>query len=328
MAMSTSPSGRQHGVALITALAIVAMAALAAVAMAHLMQLSIRRTGNILNADQGFYYTLGSEAWARGMLIRDLQDPDKKSYDGTDEDWAQELPPTPVEGGQVQAKTTDLQARFNLNDLYLDENSSAQAQQQVALELAVFQRLLGLLDLDESIARATADWLDQDINPQFPDGAEDNTYLNLDTPYRTGNTRMGDASELRLVKGVDAEAYEKLAPYIVALPESTPININTADPLVLQALLGAMNEETAKQLATEREENPFKDKKSFIDRLKALLDKNKVKSEEIDPVISVTSRFYQLETTVQMEDVSYRLRSLLYKSDKDVLVLARSIGAY
>jgi general secretion pathway protein K len=262
------------------------------------------------------------------MLIRDLQDPDKKSYDGTDEDWAQELPPTPVEGGQVQAKTTDLQARFNLNDLYLDENSSAQVQQHVALELAVFQRLLGLLDLDESIARATADWLDQDINPQFPDGAEDNTYLNLDTPYRTGNTRMGDASELRLVKGVDAEAYEKLAPYIVALPESTPININTADPLLLQALTVAMNEETAKQLATEREENPFKDKKSFIDRLKALLDQNKVKSEEIDPVISVTSRFYQLETTVQMDDVSYRLRSLLYKGDKDVLTLSRSIGAY
>lgn len=325
---TNSSPDRQRGVALITALAIVSMAVLAAVAMAHTMELSIRRTGNILASDQGFLYTLGSEAWSRGMLIRDLQDADKKSYDGLDEDWAQELPPTPVEGGEVQALTTDLQARFNLNNLYLDDQSSEQDKQHVALELALFQRLLGLLELDESIARATADWLDQDINPQFPDGAEDNEYLNNDIPYRTGNTRMGSASELRLIKGVTAEDYEKLAPYVTALPETTPININTADPLVLQALISGLDEESAKQLVSEREENPFKDKKSFIDRLKAFLDENKVKSQEIDPVISVTSRFYQLETTVRMEFVSQRLRSLLYKGDKDVITLSRSIGAY
>lgn len=320
--------GRQKGVALITALAIVAMASIAAIAMAHTMQLSIRRTGNILTTDQGFLYTLGSEAWARGMLIRDLQDSGKKSYDGLDEDWAQELPPTPVEGGEVQALTTDLQARFNLNNLYLDEKSSEQDKQRVAIELTLFQRLLVLLELDESIARATADWLDQDINPQFPDGAEDNEYLNNDLPYRTGNTRMASPSELRLVKGVTAEAYEKLTPYVTALPETTQININTADPLVLQALADSLDEDSAKQLISEREENPFKDKKSFLDRLKALLDENKVKSEEIDPVISVTSRFYQLETTVRMEYVSQKLRSMLYKGGKDVVILSRSLGAF
>jgi general secretion pathway protein K len=324
----TSSPERQRGVALITALAIVSMAVIAAVAMSHTMQLSIRRTSNILTSDQGFLYTLGSEAWARGMLIRDLQDPDKKSYDGTDEDWAQELPPTPVEGGQVQAVTTDLQARFNLNNLYLDKNSSEEDKQHVALELALFQRLLNLLGLDESIARATADWVDQDINPQFPDGAEDDAYLNGDTPYRTANTRMGNASELRLIKGVTDEAYEKLAPYVTALPETTPININTAEVPVLQALVSGMDEESAKQLISEREENPFKDPKSFIDRLKAFFDENKVKSGNLDPVISVTSQFYQLETTLRMEFVSQRLHSLLYKGDKDVITLSRSIGVY
>lgn len=319
---------RQRGIALITAVIIVTMASIAAVAMAHTLQLGIRRTSNILTADQIYLYTLGSEAWARGMLIRDLQDNDKKSYDGLDEDWAQELPLTPVEGGDVQAQTSDLQARFNLNNLYLSKESSEQDKQRVSLDLKLFQRLLILLDLEESIAQATADWLDQDINPQFPDGAEDNSYLGNDLPYRTANNRMGSPTELRLIKGVTAEAYEKLLPYVATLPETTAININTADPLLLRAIVRDLDEGRAEEIANEREENPFKNTQSFIDKLKDLLEENKVKSEEIDPVISVTTRFYQMETQVRMEDVSQRLRSLLYKGDKGVVSLSRSIGAY
>jgi len=317
---------RQRGIALITAVVIVTIASVAAVAMAHTLQLSIRRTGNILLSDQGILYTLGSEAWARGMLIRDLQDGEHKNYDSLDEDWAQELPPTPVEGGEVRALTTDLQARFNLNNLYLAREASEQEKQRVAAETAIFQRLLATLELDESIAQATADWLDEDIDPQFPDGAEDSTYLSADQPYRSGNRRMGNPSELRLVRGVTAEAYEKLLPYVTALPETTAVNINTADPVLLRALIADLGEDGAEQLAEGREENPFKETKSFIDALKGLLDENKVKSEEITPFISVTSRFYQLETLVRMDNDSQRLLSLLFKGDKAVVTLNRTFG--
>jgi general secretion pathway protein K len=321
-----SISHRQQGIALITAVAIVAMATIAAVAMAHTLQLSIRRTSNILISDQGILYTLGSEAWARGMLIRDLQDNIQKQYDGLDEDWAQPLPPTPVEGGEVQAQTTDLQARFNLNNLYLPREASEQEKQQLALDLAIFQRLLLALELDESIAQATADWLDENIDPQFPDGAEDNVYLSGDQPYRTGNGRMGNPSELRLVRGVTDEVYEKLEPYVTALPERTPINVNTADPMVLRSLLPDLSEAAAEQLADGREENPFKETKNFLEVLKDLLDENKVESQKIEPVISVISSFYQLETTVRMENDSQRLRSLLFKGDKAIVTLNRTFG--
>jgi general secretion pathway protein K len=320
------PSCRQRGIALITAVAIVAMATIASIAMAHTLQLSIRRTSNILISDQGILYTYGSEAWARGMLIRDLQDNNQKVYDGLDEDWAQPLPPTPLEGGQVQAQTTDLQARFNLNNLYLPRQASEQEKQQFALELAVFQHLLASLDLDESIAQATADWLDENIDPQFPNGAEDNAYLSGDQPYRTGNGRMGNSTELRLVHGVTQEVFEKLEPYVTALPEITGINVNTADPVVLRALLRDLDEDAAEQLAEDREENPFKEQQSFLEVLKDLLGENKVKSQEIEPVISVLSRFYQLETIVRMENDSQRLRSLLYKGDKAIVTLNRTFG--
>ena len=320
---------QQLGVALITALVIVAMASIAAVAMTHNLQLSIRRTSNIQNADQSFFYTLGSEAWSRGMLIRDMKDDEESnSYDGLDEDWAKELPPTPLEGGEVRAVTTDLQARFNLNNLYLESEADEETKNRVAAQTAVFQRLLALLELPESIAQATQDWLDSDIRTQFPDGAEDLEYLGQDPPYRAANGPMASHTELRLVKGVDQEAFEKLAPHVIALPEKTTINVNTAEQLVLQSLVKDLTEADAEQLVGEREENPFKETKAFIDRLRELLDENKVKSQEIEPLISVDSHFFQLETVVRMENNSQRLLSRLYRSDKDVVVISRTIGAY
>ncbi|MET0065191.1 MAG: type II secretion system minor pseudopilin GspK [Candidatus Thiodiazotropha sp.] len=323
-----TPPVRHKGVALITAIIIVAMASIAAVAMTHQMQLSIRRTGNILMADQGYYLTLGSEAWSRGMLIRDLKDDGAQGYDGLDEDWAKVLPPTPVEGGEVQAATTDLQGRFNLNNLYVEAEADEQSKANAAIHLAQFQRLLVFLELPETIAQATQDWMDGDINALFPDGAEDLSYLAMDPPYRTANGRMGSATELRLVKGVDAEIFDQLVPYVTALPQQTPVNINTADPLVIRSLIAGLSEADAEQLTGDREENPFKDTNTFVDRLRDLLDENKVKSEEIEPLISVNSQFYQLETVVRMENNSQRLVSRMYKSDQDVVVFSRTLGAY
>ncbi|MES9992761.1 MAG: type II secretion system minor pseudopilin GspK [Candidatus Thiodiazotropha sp.] len=326
-----SPHSPRHeqGVALITAIVIVSMASIAAVAMTHELQLTIRRSGNIFAADQGLLYTLGSEAWSRGMLIRDLKDTTGEGkYDGLDEDWAQELPPTPVEGGQVQALTTDLQAKFNLNNLYLQAEASEEEKLKVEKSLAYFQRLLADLELPESIAQATADWLDEDIKSRYPDGAEDMEYLDLEQPYRTANGPMASVTEIRLVKGVDREVYEKLAPYLTALPERTTINVNTADAQIIQALAEELNEANAEQLLSEREENPFKKPDSFIERLKALLDENKVKSDEITSLISVESQYFQMETVVLMESSSQRLVSLLYKGEKDVVVISRTLGAY
>ncbi|MES9939622.1 MAG: type II secretion system minor pseudopilin GspK [Candidatus Thiodiazotropha sp. 6PLUC2] len=319
---------QQRGIALITAIVIVAMASIAAVAMTHSLQLNIRRTGNIQAADQAYYYTLGSEAWSRGMLIRDLNDDEGKKYDGLEENWAQELPPTPVEGGEVQALTTDLQGRFNLNNLYLEAEAEEETKNQVSVQLAIFKRMLLALELPESIAQATKDWLDGDNKTSYPDGAEDIEYLSQDPPYRTANGFIASITELRLIKEMDQESYEKLAPHVIALPVKSAINVNTADQIVLQSLISDLSEADAEQLISEREENPFKEPASFIARVRELLDENKVKSEDIEPLISVDSHFFQLETVVRMENNSQKLVSRLYKGSKDVVVLSRTIGVY
>ncbi|MEN8165854.1 MAG: type II secretion system minor pseudopilin GspK [Pseudomonadota bacterium] len=317
----------QSGVALITAVMVVAMASIAALAMTQTLQLSIHRTSNILMADQRYLYTLGSEAWARGQLIRDLAS--DNPYDGLDEDWAKELPLTTVEEGQVYAKTSDLQGLFNLNNLYLEEQSEQETSDSLKQQLAVFQRLLSLLELNEGIAQATADWLDPDIQPLYPDGAEDNEYLGQTPAYRTANTRMADPTELRLINGVTSETYEKISPYITTLPESTGVNVNTASAILLRALIQPLDESNVEMLINERKENPFKDTKAFMDRLNELLsDNEKASITNLEPMISVSSNYFQLETAVQMDNATQRLVSLLYKSSQGVSTLSRRLGSY
>lgn len=316
----------ESGVALISAVLVVAMASITAVAMTQKMQLSTHRTWNVLMADQRYLNTLGGEAWSRGQLIRDLSN--DAAYDGLDEDWAKELPLTVVEGGQVAAKTSDLQGLFNLNNLYQSKQTEQKPDERLKQQLVIFKRLLSLLELDEAIAQATSDWLDEDINPQYPDGAEDNDYLGQTPPQRTANNMMASPTELRLIKGVTSEAYDKLIPHVTALPEFTPVNVNTANKLVLRALIQALDEASAETLVSEQEETPFKDKKAFLDRLKELLGDNEELEASIDPLISVSSHYFQLETVVRMDNANQRLLSLLYKSDQGVSTLSRTLGIF
>jgi general secretion pathway protein K len=139
---------------------------------------------------------------------------------------------------------------------------------------------------------------------------------------------MASATELRMVKGVDREIFEKLSPHITTLPEPTPINVNTAEAIIIQTMAENLSEADAEQLISEREDNPFKQTTEFIAKLQALLDKNKVNSQQITSLISVESHYFQMETVVQMENSSQRLVSRLYKGEEDVVVISRTLGVF
>lgn len=244
----TAPAGPgQGGVALITVLLVVFLATVAAASLATVQQFAIRRSELLLHRQQAMLYARGAEDWARQILARD--DLDK---DHLEEDWAALPPALPVEGGTITGAITDLQSRFNLNNLLSDPVPDENGQDTWPAEQAL-ARLLRVLELDPAIAQAVGDWIDADLDPRFSYGAEDGEYVAREPPYHTANRPMLDVSELRLVKGVDAEVYAKLAPYVSALPLAaadpperpppTPINVNTvADPEVLSALSEALED--------------------------------------------------------------------------------------
>jgi general secretion pathway protein K len=319
MLMSSSPgsgvgSDRQRGVALITALLVVALATVAAVAMATRLHVDMRRTGNLLNGEQAYAYAVAAESWAYVILRRDQKE---SEYDSLGENWATALPPIAVEGGFVNGRIEDLQGRFNINNLIVDGGEPTDAESAVnAEQLAYFKRLLDVLDLEPALAPALLDWLDADINTTFPDGAEDDIYLLADPPYRAANRFMVSISELRLVQGFTPEVIAVLQPHISALPEETTININTATPMVLRALHKELDDSAVEQLITDRGEDGFADLDTFLEHgALAGLDL------EID--VDITSDWFNVLTATRVGRGQAQLESLVWRGGQQPQVISR-----
>ena len=311
---------RQDGVALLTALLVLAIASAAAVGMVWHQQFDIRRTENLMHAAQAWEHALGGEFWARGLLQEDASDDGSRMVDELQEDWAQPLPPTPIEGGVVAGRIFDLQARFNLNGLAPPAAGNDREQQDpvAALRLEAFRRLLALLELDPAAADAVVDWIDADGDARFPGGAEDAEYLAMDPPYRAANRPFAETGELRLVRGIDDKAFDLLAPLVSALPDAAAtINVNTAPALVLRCIDGAIDEAVPEELVRRREEKPFANRDEFRQTVREILGSDQVLPADLDPLFDVKSEYFMVDSRVQYGRARLRLLSFLHRPGKD-----------
>jgi len=131
----------------------------------------------------------------------------------------------------------------------------------------VLRRLLEALRVDPSLRYALVDWIDPDSNAG-PGGAEDIEYLNGNPPHRAANRPLASVEELRLVRGFDAKTVAMLAQYVTVLPvASTLVNVNTASPVVLAALVNGLDIAAAERIAEELRRNPIRSPGEFARKL-------------------------------------------------------------
>lgn len=307
---------RSHrGVALITALLVVALATVAAVAMAARQQLDVRRTANLLDGDQAYAYAEAVEGWGRMILDRDAKD---NLVDKLDDSWAQQLPPIAVPGGQIGGYIIDLQGRFNLNNL-LDANG-----QPSGIHITYFTNLLSALQLSQDLIDPILDWMDSDFNSRFPNGAEDDAYLNAKVPYRTANRPMESISELRLIKGIDAKIWQVLAPYVCVLPTKTTVNINTASAVLLQALDPSFSLQDGEQLVATRPDSGYAGVNEFVADNQA-----KFSGQQVDQaVLGVTSENFLVRSEITIGTARAQVFSVVQRHANGSLVLARTQGTW
>ncbi|HEB62905.1 MAG TPA: general secretion pathway protein GspK [Gammaproteobacteria bacterium] len=307
--------GKQKGVALITAVLVVALVTVLAVNMISRQQIDIRRTSNILNTETAYMYALGVESWGIGILLRDREN---NQVDALGEDWAMTIPPIDVDGGQVVGRIEDMQSRFNLNSL-LKKNDDGNEELSEP-DYKIFRRLLSALDLDPDIADKVVDWIDKNSDVD-KSGAEDYDYLGAEPAYRTANTKMVSPSELRLISGIDTETYKTLAPFVTTLPERTPININTALAPVIQALGENIEQSDAESFVESRPEDGYSDTDSF---------QNDVSASNIDlSTLSVNSNYFILFGESHFGRGRQLLTTLVYRPDTGkAAVIMRGQGAY
>jgi general secretion pathway protein K len=161
--------------------------------------------------------------------------------------------------------------------------------------------------------------LDSDSVPRYPAGAEDESYINRQPPYRAANRPLAHVAELLLIEGVDAEIYEKLRSHVAALPERSSINVNTASSEVLRSLAQDVTEEDAEILIRARNQKPFEKVQDFLqhDALAGLT----VEATGI----SVESSYFLVEGDVRMGRLLLRHRSTMHRPSKGkVRVVRRS----
>lgn len=299
----------QQGTALVSVMLILAIVAFITATMAENQALDIRRLGNILAKDQASMYTYAAEDLAFAVLKEDYDrdQKDKRLVDHLDEEWhGQKF--FPVEGGGITASLEDLQGRFNLNWLKDTEGHPTATNQLLSL-----MQQLGIPSSPEAevqtidIVNGIKDWLDEDDLPTGQ-GAEDYYYQGLETPYRVANNAFVSVTELRLIKGLEDEDFVKLEPFIVVLPETSKLNINTAPKEVIDSIFNGLD--TAKIIEGRGDEGYDTVQAAFSGQAKKKIPEN------ADNLYSVRSNYYLLDATARVSQRTSKLSSVLFRPDE------------
>lgn len=338
---------------MLVAILLVALGTIVAAAVAYESAMATRRGTATFAFDEALLVGQGAEALAAYGLKTVMQN-SKAGTSGTvdvypAQPWAQPVGPLEVVPGvTLEASLEDMQGRFNLNWL-VDSGTSSfggagtnqAGTQNTGLggnnglgngntgipgltggpdqgAVRAFNKLLEMLAIDPKWTDMIIDWIDSDNMPQ-PQGAEDSAYLSQNPPYLTANRYLTSTSELLALPGFGRDNFAKLAPYITALPPSTPLNICTAPAQVLDAFTtqSTFSGDQGQGLAKNREGAPgcFPDLNTY----KAGFVGNDLQLAGAQRFVT-TSNYFRLSSLVTIGSAEFNLYSLLYMDPQGYLI--------
>lgn len=293
---SPSTIHAQRGVAVIMALLLTTLAITIVASLFWQQQVQVRLIENQRLQLQKQWILRGALDWASLILREDAK---YSSVDTLDEPWSVPLAETRldqyVENGKtdsdiadtsLEGSISDAQARFNLTNLCPNGTIAPAA-------VATFERLLSLLHIDPALAQSTAKLMtliapttapSPPLNTSVPQSITESAQLQKqnpntppaipvvavqpvtssnNTPQTMGYTQVED---MLAVPGWSPALLDKLKPYVVFLPRSTTININTASAEVIAALL-SLSLADANTLVASRKIASFRDLADASSRL-------------------------------------------------------------
>ncbi|MFI4914647.1 MAG: type II secretion system minor pseudopilin GspK [Steroidobacterales bacterium] len=305
----------QRGIALITAIVLVAIAAVIATAIGFNSAMSARRAAANFGVDQSLQIAEGAEALAAYALKLNSS---ATRRDSPDQEWAKPYGPVEIDSGVVlEAALEDQQGKFNINNLVKSDGTDD------PIALAEFERLLALLGLEPKWAPLLVDWLDADFEPSSPDGAEDSVYLSQLPPYRTANIPVSSTSELLALPGFGRARYDRLAPYIAALPPGTAVNVCTASGIVLDAMTPGTTQsfsEDAERLAARRQSGCYPTLAEFSTTM------TQQQYSQLPGRFAETSNYFRLRSWITIGTARFSLYSLMYRDGGQIRPILRTFG--
>jgi general secretion pathway protein K len=312
---------RQRGIALLTAILLVALGTILAAALGYATAMSARRSQGVFAFDQSILVAEAGEALAAYALQQSRAN--YPQADAPGQPWSMPYGPAEVVPGiTLEAQLDDMQGRFNLNNL-VDDNGQIDPN-----ALQAFENLLAIVGLEQKWGAEIADWIDADTVAYGPDGAEDATYLAQMPPYRAANRQITSPSELLALPGFGPVRYAQIEPYVAALPRGTKINLCTASRQVLDALLPNGERQytnvDAQSFATQRADGCFP---TVTEYQAAFRSNNSVANSLGMTSVSQQSDYFRLRSIVDIGSSEFYLYSLLHRENNRMHLIQRSFTA-
>ena len=236
--------------------------------------------------------------WARQILFDTLCG---STITHLGQPWAYRLPPTPIENGSIGGYIADAQARINVDNLAASGNLPQPTR-------AALQRLFTTLGLPQSFLNAMTDWIDAD-NQVTPDGgAEDAYYLAQSIPGLAANAPVRRVAELLAVRGADPAMLSRLRTFVEAVDAPSTVNVNTAPPEVLMAVVDGLDAAGAAAMVAARAQSPFTSTADFHARL------NRPRLNVDETQLAVRSDWFEVTIEARQGDTVARARALLKRS--------------
>ena len=220
------PTNAQQGMALLTVLLLVVAIVVVAGSMLASQKLRIRQTSLVLDNTQNRQNLQSGLVIAKSIIEQEQQTND---HDGMEDAWAKPMPSIELGGQRLQIYLNDASGRFNLNNLYQDGQVND-------LAYASLKSLLSNLGLETNIAREMLDFQDTDASVYGDGGDEQVVYAD---GGNFANQPFVSIEQLLALPRMDMVSYQRLRPFVSVSPKFLPINVNTADPLLISAVLNA-----------------------------------------------------------------------------------------
>jgi general secretion pathway protein K len=295
MASPRSPH-RQRGAALLTAMIIVTLVATLAAAMVWQQWRAVQVEAAERARAQSTWILSGALDFARLILKEDLRSGRPTALT---EPWATPLAEARLstflavdksnadDGPEafLSGNITDAQARYNLFNLLTGSGSTTAID---PLELATLERLCQTVGIESGIAQRIASGLRNAIvgtaaaAPLQPASVEQLTWL-----------------------GIDKASVQALQPYVILLPVSTAVNVNTASQEVLAAAIKGLDLATAEHLVQVRQRTPFKDIATFTAQISGLAP--------LTAKLDVRSSYFEVRGRLRLVDRVLVERSLVQR---------------
>jgi general secretion pathway protein K len=278
----------ENGSTTITALIVVGVATVVISSLVWRQQLQIHNIENLRDRTQAQWLQRGMIDFARLVLTQDMR---TSQADHLGETWALPLNdskvadfvknediPDELKSISVNGAITDAQGLFNLRNL------------SNAAGVLVYSRLLTNLGINPNLAQQTAQTLQEN------------------------QIAIQDISDLISIPGYSESMIEMLRRYVIALPATSTVNINTAPAEVLMAVFPALSRSSANNLVQQRANTPAKN----FNEINTLLARSGAGSNVMvdASLVNINSQFWIADSAVKIGNGLFRNKSLIQRSSE------------